>query len=113
MLGASTVAVICRKVVGVLNPAGTPTWIVLWPAPAGSNSAVAVAWFGPKVSGDATMTPTLGVPDVTGTCTLTPPRTGWLFAQFNVVGFRRAEAIWMLVFAANVLVEKFPGLLMM
>ena len=75
-VGAVTVAMICAALAGGLNPAGTPTVRRLVPVASGAN---AVARFsvspGLNIAGLPMIVPTAGVPLVTGTLTVNPPRT--------------------------------------
>src|SRR5439155_239469 len=74
--GALTVAVIWRPLLGVLKPAGTPTVRILMPAATGWKAVLELELSpGLKTAGLPTIVPTEVVPLVTGTFTVSPPRT--------------------------------------
>src|SRR5688572_16843090 len=113
IVGALTVAVICRKLLGVSKPAGAATCSVVVPWPAGSNARLTVPCPEAKAAGLPTIAPTDGSELETFTVADTPGRRLWLLCNASVPGSRRAEAICTFVFAANVLVLIRLGLLMM
>ena len=82
MLGAVTVAVICRRLDGVLKPAGVSTAIVVVPAFCGSNAVTPSSSPGLNTTGLTVITPTVVFELVTGTFTGgNPPRSSWVSAK--------------------------------
>ena len=90
--GGVTVAVIWRPLLGVLKPAGTPTVRILMPTARGWKAVLELELSpGLKTAGLPTIVPTEGVPLVTGTFTVSPPRTAcwlWMVRVFgsNIAG---------------------------
>src|SRR5262245_50310659 len=73
-----TVAVISRRLLGVLKPAGTSTVSRVVPAALGANAVLELKLSpGLNTAGLPAIVPTAGVPLVTGTLTVSPPRTDW------------------------------------
>src|SRR5437667_5056254 len=96
-LGAVTVAVTSWALLGVLKPAGTPTVSTLVPPTPGAKAVLELKLSpGLKIAGLPTIVPTAGVPLVTGTLTVSPPRTAWL-ANAMVAWSSRAGATYSVV----------------
>src|SRR5687767_6837415 len=101
--GALTVAVIDWKVLGVVKPSGVPALIVVVPRAAGSNATFLNA-SPPAIVALPTMVPTAVFELVTGTFTVSPPRSSCVDTHASVVGWSRAASTLSVVFTAKVFV---------
>src|SRR5437016_10058988 len=105
-LDAVTVTVLSRRSAGMLKPAGTPTVSTVVPPAAGANALLELTLSpGLKIAGLPTIVPTAGVPLVTGTLTVSPPRTAWL-ANAMVAWSSRAGATYSVVLLEKLVVVR-------
>jgi len=106
--GADTAAVICWKLLGVVNPDGVARPSVVVPVALGWNARPGEVVEDPPmiVAGEPTMSPTLVLELVTLKFKVRPPRSAWVCTKEAVAGFKRDVTRLSPVSAEKVVVER-------